>query len=518
MSRRHALVLLDTSVVAQAPLPKQSEHTVCLAVLERLGTHGSTVLALILVLLAVPCSLATAAGWSRPVSVTSEPAEELPEFGFVQSPDDLHTFLIDRSQPGIRIWRLAGRHFGRPWRVPRSADAVSPGPRAEWVDGQFPVAAANDRGGLVIAWTQVKARARTGSEIDECFCDIRSVVLRPNARYGPVKLLAPATAAYKPIIGAQIGPDGVAGVLWESVVSNEPRYTLHLALTTPQGSFLAPRQLGEVGSAIQLQELEGRVAVLYYGLEAAAPLTLLAPPAGPALLGPLHELGEPGGQTLFISNRRGGELAIAASEYGLRDAYRPPGGVFGDLAAYRAVTKLGPPGASCDLNAATNEHGETIVGWACVEGTVNLKSPPVGGAALLGPEGEPLDITKHSYIYPERPALAIGDSGDAVVAWHEGRMIEGRPSDERLISVTAVRGHFSRYRTIAHEPTGPSALAVTANGSALATWLAESAGGKEDIRAARLKVGPPAHASRHEDPTDTVSRPRSAASARPGAP
>ncbi len=37
-------VLLDTSVVAEAMLPKQPEHSICLDVLERLGAHGSTVL------------------------------------------------------------------------------------------------------------------------------------------------------------------------------------------------------------------------------------------------------------------------------------------------------------------------------------------------------------------------------------------------------------------------------------------------------------------------------------------
>jgi predicted nucleic acid-binding protein len=36
-------VVLDTNVVAEALLPKQPEHEACLAVLERLGTEGSTV-------------------------------------------------------------------------------------------------------------------------------------------------------------------------------------------------------------------------------------------------------------------------------------------------------------------------------------------------------------------------------------------------------------------------------------------------------------------------------------------
>jgi hypothetical protein len=437
---------------------------------------------------------ARAAGWSRPVTIGYEAAGSTAVSGFVASPNGHWVDLVTlRERTGFELypWRRRGS-FGPPTRVPSSRDAEYLERGDLQFHGQYPGAAINNAGAMILGWMQVPQRARTGDGADECFCAVRAVVRRADGRFGPVSTLAPPSGPDKKLLGVEITPSGRAGGLWEELGAG-----FQFAGTTRAGRFLSRQLVSRPGYSAVLNTFNGNPQVIFSTPEEPesvnAPTLVYeanAPFARKALVGalaPAKDIADTG--TALVTDGHGDDLMISTDwEFGeVKIAYRPSGG---SLGAARTIAHTGTPGVGvqCDLSATMNARGEALAAWACDPSNGTSAGPPdFGQAALFGPGGQISDLSQRRLVTDGgAPAVALDGKGRALVVW-EARHYDG------LISLAGSHGRFGPDETVLRQALGGSTnvgVAITEYGDDLVTWNDQSPDGTERLRVAHTHLTP----------------------------
>ena len=334
------------------------------------------------------------------------------------------------------------------------------------IDATAPQVAMNDGGAAVIAWA-----AGNGSR------SRLQVATRPAGGVigSPGTLSRADATAYGSDVA--IAASGAAIVVWGSERGSRSRvmaawrpagatgFLTPVALSAPAERDVFPRvALNDAGEAIVTWgQFNGSKFVVQaaFGRPGAA----FTAPVG--ISGPLKELAA---AVKYVDPKAsidaaGNAIVVWENSKGVRGfvegALRPAAGRFG------APTRLSAGNASFDPDLAMNARGEAVVAWyslaadgwsARVRGAIRPPGGAFGPAAdLSGPE---------SAIYG--PTVAIGDSGDALVAWTPGDF------DEALVdaAVRAPGGPFVAMPGIS--PRAQNAfyptVAVGSSGDMAATW------------------------------------------------
>jgi hypothetical protein len=434
---------------------------------------------------------ASAAGWSRPVTVAYEAPLSQAESGFVESPNarwvDLVTF---RERTGFVLYPWLNRgSFGSPVEVPRAKHQRG---SHFYFEDPYPDAAINDAGSIVLSWSEVDVppHKKVSLGYDECFCAVRAVVRLADGRFGPVRTLAPPSGPTSVLLGVEIGSDGLASALWE-----ESGEGFKFAETTRSGRFLTSQHVSSSGYSALLGRVNGNPQVILSEpkepeSERETP-TLVYVTEAPFVHKTLVATLVPHGQisrdgTALVGDGHGDELLISTDwEYGeVQTAYRPAGGSFGPV---RTIARTGPPGSGvdCDLNATMNEHGEAVAAWACDPSNGKVGGPPdFGQAALFGPGGVVDDLTgPRPATDGEAPWVALNDDGRSLIMFEMSEY-------NGLISLAGSHGRFGHYDTIIREPLDPghAGVAITHAGTALVTWTDQSPDGTKRIRVAHMHL------------------------------
>ena len=436
-----------------------------LGVMRRLGV---SVLFGLLLCAATPVSGASprTAGWSRPTTVAYG-ADGVPETGFVQSQNGRWTDLVTlRARVGLELYPwLHGGSLGSPVHVPSSRGA-------EYVEeqialnflGHYPGVAINNAGAVVLGWDEQGSSEKSGLGVDECFCAVRAIVRRADGRFGAASTLAPASGPYSHLLGVEIGSGETASVLWE-----DPTEEVHFAESTDAGRFLAPKPHVQLTYPALLNSVRETPRIIEYGKGDASRMLYESEPPflSQTPIGEVPRPSDAGTGTALVSDKQGDELAISTEwepDGTVQTAYRPAGGTFGPV---RTIAHTIPPGVdpSCDLSATMNEQGETLAAWTC-EPVEDSAEGEFGQAALFNRKGGLEDLTgRHPATYELAPAVALDNSGRALVAW-------GAPGESGLVSLSGAQGRFGRYQTIVREPVQLTTISVeiAQGGTGLATW------------------------------------------------
>ncbi len=391
------------------------------------------------------CSVASAAGWTRPVVVLRRSETSIQEPYFQYTPSRRRLYFISegpRSRLSLFPVSPAGA-LESPVRVPAFASFYND------------TLAFDDHGDLAVSWTAAaRPPPSLNNPLESCYCKPRVMLRRAHAHFSrPQTLSPPSLNGTTP----ELSFTDTGSVLAVWLNGSDLRFS-----ASARGRFAAPRTLASSVSDFELAGgRRGPEALWLAGktLTSAIYPFLHPTPAGAPLFG--DAIGGEAGQ--LVSDRLGDALQLG-TESGvdgpthLGASYRPPGGAFSPT---HLVTRIAPPHSLCLVVAAMNQRGEVIAAWTCSPN----EGASFGQAALLTRDGRLIALSlRHSAWPTGQPSVDINPGGRAVAAWQ---------APTGYFSVTTSAGRFGHFQAISKErQTSDNSIHViiTRSGKALATW------------------------------------------------
>jgi hypothetical protein len=292
----------------------------------------------------------------------------------------------------------------------------------------------------------------------------------PGGSFGPPHALAPP-AHYVSYPRVAVNARGNAVASW--VASDDTTATLEVAVRPAGGTFGSPEQVSAaepfgIDPSIAVDDRGDVVAVWDAFLGQASAVRAAFRPAGGRFESPVTIAQAPGttpgGPFAYVSGAKaaidshGDATALWTDTGTMRSAVRP----FATGAWSSPVTiASGTDCCSISPTLAVDTHGAALVAWVS-----DGKIWTAARHSLTDAWTAPLRISRpddHAWTFP--PTIAVGASGEVVVAWRGEHVIEA--------AVRSAAGRFGRVRDVSQagvETLQAPALAVDRHGNALAVW------------------------------------------------